>query len=184
MDDYYEDKVLEEITAKGLRPGDPVGDLTDPRAPKELDVGLDFGAGGPGGRAEQRGSGMGMYRAGGPTTLFGGVGFGPFSEGPLNAPKKAYYSREGVTEENWMHEAAQRTLAAGEEWTKARAAALQACGGVLAEVPRAEKRQAEEAEGTLGKRKKEDGMPMGVYEPHSAVILCEWACEFCKVGLD
>ena len=30
IDDYNEQKSLEEITARGLRPGDPVGELQDP----------------------------------------------------------------------------------------------------------------------------------------------------------
>lgn len=153
VDDYYEDKSLEEITAKGLKPGDPVGEMADPRAPKELDVGLDV----PPRDRDRGGAGMGMYRAGGPTTLFGGTGYGPFSEGPLNAPKKAYYSREGINEENWMWEAAKRVGEANEEWAKARRTALTA----------------------LGDGAKDAGMPVGVYEPHSSIMFCEWIVSFC-----
>lgn len=155
VDDYYEDKSLEEITAKGLKAGDPVGEMVDPRAPKELDVGLDV----PAREARERGAGLGMYRAGGPTTLFGGAGFGPFSEGPLNAPKKAYYSREGINEENWMFEAAKRANEASEEWAVTRRKALVALG-----------------EAGRG------GMPVGVYEPHSSIMFCELSLQCRFVG--
>ena len=67
-------------------------------------------------KAERMGSGLGMYRAGGPTTIFGGSGWGPYSDGPLNAVKKSYLNREGVGEENWMAVAAGRTREADEEW--------------------------------------------------------------------
>ncbi len=73
-DDYYESKVLEDISAKGLQAGDLVGAAT--------------------------GGGGGVYRAG-PTTLFGGNGWGPYSDGPLNAVRKSVLSLDGVTEENW-----------------------------------------------------------------------------------
>jgi hypothetical protein len=33
VDDYYEEKVLADITEKGLKPGDLVGELADPNAP-------------------------------------------------------------------------------------------------------------------------------------------------------
>ena len=110
VDDYYESKVLDEITARGLKAGDLVGDLPDPNAQHQqhntelnalmggtsLDRGILGGAGGP------SGSGGGIYRAGGPTTLFGGSGWGPYSDGPLNAVRKSILSRDGVSEENWM----------------------------------------------------------------------------------
>jgi chromatin structure-remodeling complex protein RSC7 len=166
--------VLEEITAKGLKPGDPVGDLQDPRAPKELDVGLDFGP--QGARGADRGAGgLGMYRAGGPTTIFGGAGFGPFSEGPLNAPKKAFYSREGVTEENWMLEAAQRTLAASDDWSHSRREGLKICGGVFGDTSRKDN-GSEDAEELERRRKLEEGFPKGAYEPHTGIVLCKFHC--------
>jgi hypothetical protein len=159
VDDYYEDRALEEVTAKGLKPGDPVGELVDPRAPKEL---AELGAGdaGRGGAGGERGAGLGMYRAGGPTTLFGGAGVGPFSEGPLSAPKKAFFVREGVSELNFMLEAARRTRAANADWARGRAEALRPAGG----VPDAERADAPLARGQDGN---------GVYEPHSGLVVCE-----------
>jgi chromatin structure-remodeling complex protein RSC7 len=119
-----------------------------------------------------------MYRAGGPTTIFGGAGFGPFSEGPLNAPKKAFYTREGITEENWMFEAAQRTLSASEDFARGRREALLACGGVLGATAKAEKKEGDDSETDAAKkRKRGEELPLGVYEPHSGVVLCE-LCSF------
>ena len=80
---------------------------------------------------------LGIYRAGGPTTIFGGSGWGPYSDGPLNAVRKSFLNREGLNEENWMLSAAQRTLEADDEWKRIRRDALKACGGILGEVDRA-----------------------------------------------
>jgi chromatin structure-remodeling complex protein RSC7 len=168
VDDYYEDRVLEEITAKGLKPGDPVGDMQDPRATKEPDAGLDLGP--QGGRGERTGGGLGPYRAGGPTTIFGGAGYGPFSEGPLNAPKKAFYSREGVNEENWMFEAAQRTISANEDWVRSRKEGLKVCGGVFGD---AKADGLDDSAAQERQRQLEAKFPMGAYEAHSGIVLCE-----------
>ena len=72
-------------------------------------------------KAERMGSGLGMYRAGGPTTIFGGSGWGPYSDGPLNAVRKSLLTRDGLNEENWMYVAAQRTAEASHEWADLRA---------------------------------------------------------------
>ena len=69
-DDYYEDKVLEEITAKGLKPGELVGELVDPNAAAAAAAAAAADSA-LGGKADRSG-GPGMYRAGGPTTIFGG----------------------------------------------------------------------------------------------------------------
>src|SRR6266550_1957490 len=129
VDDYYEDKVLEEITAKGLKPGDLVGELPDPNAPHHTGDPTALGAGAGAGKAE-RGSGGGVYRAGGPTTIFGGSGLGPFSDGPLNAVRKSLLSRDGVTEENWMYMMATRVLESGDEWAKCRKESLKSWAGI------------------------------------------------------
>ncbi|EIN12380.1 hypothetical protein PUNSTDRAFT_97061 [Punctularia strigosozonata HHB-11173 SS5] len=157
VDDYYEDQALASITEQGLRAGDPVGELPDPRAnAKAAAEAADAEAAqGP------RGTGGGMYRAGGATTLFGGSGWGPFSEGPLNAVKKSYYGREGLTEENWMWVAAERTLRANAEWRRLRADGLKAVGGILGD--RGTKRRKTE----YG----QDRLPMGIYEPQTGVVL-------------
>ena len=175
MDDYYEDKVLEEITAMGLQPGDLVGDLQDPSTQTELAqlTGADKQS-----RVE-RGGGGGIYRAGGPTTIFGGSGWGPYSDGPLNAVRKSLLTRDGLTEENWMSIAAQRTIETGEEFGKLRREALRVCGGILGDpssIPGTPKRSAEdENEETREekRRREEAGLPLGVYEPHNGIVVCE-----------
>ncbi|EPQ51921.1 hypothetical protein GLOTRDRAFT_112345 [Gloeophyllum trabeum ATCC 11539] len=170
VDDYYEDKVLEEITAKGLKPGDLVGDLQEPHAEsKDMLAVADRVT-----KSDRPGGGPSMYRPGGPTTIFGGSGWGPFSEGPLNAVKKSMLSRDGVTEENFMFVAAQRTMEASRDWAKLRRNVLMPCGGILGEIGGG----GDEEQGTAGgerprkKRKRiEDDLPLGVYEPHSGVVL-------------
>lgn len=172
--------MLEEITAKGLKPGDPVGDLADPsaatadsQAKAALNARTD--------KNERGGSGVGMYRAGGPTTIFGGAGWGPYSDGPLNAVRKSLLNRDGLNEENWMYVAAQRTLEAGEEWAHLRKNALKVCGGILEaeQMERRYKRGVEEEEDyevdeRRAKRRKEiDDLPLGVYEPQTGIVLCE-----------
>ena len=178
-DDYYEDKSLEEITSRGLKAGDPVGELPDPQlytsesamlaaAAKAAAAGGGIGGGIGGGGMGGGGASTGMYRAGGPTTIFGGSGWGPYSDGPLNPVRKAMFNREGLNEENWMWVAAQRAGEAGEEWARTRREALKACGGVLGEEGVGE----EESSGVDGKRG--DGLPVGVYEPHGGIVHCEW----------
>ena len=123
-----------------------------------------------------------MYRAGGPTTIFGGSGWGPYSDGPLNAVRKSYLTREGVNEENWMWVAAERTMDMTGEWTKLRKNALKACGGILGDIPevgheppaKGEKRTAEEIlEEERRRQERERQLPMGVYEPQTGIVLCE-----------
>ncbi|TFY82610.1 hypothetical protein EWM64_g1396 [Hericium alpestre] len=185
-DDYYEDKALEEITAKGLKPGDPVGELQEPQtaaAAAAAAAALQEPA-----QKAERGAGLGMYRAGGPTTLFGGSGLGPYSDGPLNAVKKSYLYHEGLDEANWMWAAAQRTAELNAELTKQRSEILKPCGGIFGdnppgareatqEVEAGEKREGTEGPEGEGRRKRrkvrmdDGGMPLGVYEPHSGVVL-------------
>jgi chromatin structure-remodeling complex protein RSC7 len=187
VDDYYEDRALEEATSKGFNAGDLVGDLPDPSMYAEANK-LDA-VGGKGGaniqgKADRSGAGLGLYRAGGPTTIFGGLGWGPYSDGPLNAVRKSLLHRDGLNEENWMHIAAQRTADAGEEFSKIRREALQLCGGVqdrelLPLGDEIKKRKGEDGLGGEGKRRKkmrsiEDGLPLGVYEAHSGVVHCKF----------
>ncbi|KAI9060085.1 hypothetical protein FKP32DRAFT_1578774 [Trametes sanguinea] len=181
VDDYYEDKVLEEITAKGLKPGDLVGELQDSNATNEV-AALTGGAGGggQGGKNERGGAGVGMYRAGGPTTIFGGSGWGPYSDGPLNAVRKSYLTREGVNEENWMYVAAERTLDATNEWAKLRRENLKLAGGIYGDlveseedVQRGEKRAASEVppdQASRKRRAKESDLPLGIYEPQTGIV--------------
>ena len=80
-DDYYESKVLEDISAKGLQAGDLVGDLSDPNAPSHthttelsslLGTSLDRSLGPTGalaGGGGATGGGGGVYRAGPTTSL-------------------------------------------------------------------------------------------------------------------
>ena len=127
-----------------------------------------------------------MYRAGGPTTLFGGSGWGPYSDGPLNAVRKSYLTREGVNEENWMWVAADRTVEMTREWAKLRGQALEVCGGILGDAlgepeARGEKRTAEEMIEDERKRKaRVRQLPMGVYEPQTDIVLCEYPFLWCS----
>lgn len=164
-DDYYEEKVLAEITEKGLKAGELVGDLPDPNAQSQANAqnAADARA------AAVQGGGMGLYRAGGPTTIFGGSGWGPYSDGPLNAVRKSMLTRDGLNEENWMLLAAQKVHESGDEWAKSRREAIgaphpvplkQAEGGEAQQPKRQSKRKAQE--------------PLGAYEPHSGLMLCEF----------
>lgn len=134
VDDYYEDKVAEEISSLGLKPGDPVGELPDPNSSSHCNEvsALAATAASATQNKGDRSSG-GIYRAGGPTTLFGGSGWGPFSDGPLNAVRKSVLSRDGVTEENWMYMMAKRVLESGDEWARWRKESVVAAGGPGAE---------------------------------------------------
>jgi chromatin structure-remodeling complex protein RSC7 len=186
-DDYYESKVLEDITAKGLQTGDLVGDLPDPNAPSHthttelssllgtLDRSLGPTGALAGGGAATGGGGGGVYRAGGPTTLFGGNGWGPYSDGPLNAVRKSVLSRDGVTEENWMWMMALRVNEMNEEWTVKRKESLKNIDAGLAMVGIAGRTMggglAPPSERALNPTVNEPGL--GVYEPHMHSIFCQ-----------
>jgi chromatin structure-remodeling complex protein RSC7 len=62
--------------------------------------------------------------------LFGGNGWGPYSDGPLNAVRKSILSRDGVGEENWMFMMATRVSEASEEWGRLRKEAVKVVKGV------------------------------------------------------
>ncbi|KAI0278734.1 chromatin remodelling complex Rsc7/Swp82 subunit-domain-containing protein [Russula aff. rugulosa BPL654] len=144
VDDYYEDKVLADITEKGLKPGDLVGELADPNAPSAAALAAAELANAQ--KADRAGGTQGIYRAGGPTTLFGGPGWGPYSDGPLNAVRKSLLNRDGLNEENWMLIAAQRTAEASAEWSKQRRRALVPYGGIFGPAPAAGKGDEDEEE--------------------------------------
>ncbi|TFK31597.1 chromatin remodelling complex Rsc7/Swp82 subunit-domain-containing protein [Crucibulum laeve] len=131
-DDYYESAALASITERGLKPDDPVGELPDPnagtQAAESSQAAKDSQGSKPGDRS---GAGGGIYRAGGPTTIFGASGWGPYSDGPLNAVRKSVLSRDGVSEENWMWMMAQRVADSDKEWKELRKNALSAVQGVL-----------------------------------------------------
>ena len=165
-DDYYEDKALADITERGLKPGDPVEELIEQQAAAVADASKDRSVGN---KTER--TGLGIYRTGGPTTVFGGMGLGPFSDGPLNVAKKAMLNREGVNEENWMFVMAERTREANEEWTKGRRENLRPLGG-LVEV---EKPMETDSGDTTSK---DEGIyPLGIFEPHSNLVHCEFTFE-------
>ena len=227
VDDYYEDKVLADITEKGLKPGDPVGELADPNAPSAAALAAAELANAQ--KGDRSGGAQGIYRAGGPTTLFGGQGWGPYSDGPLNAVRKSLLNRDGLNEENWMLVAAQRAAEANADWAKQRRRALVPYGGIFGAVPmppppsppgkideeeegsgagvgagagvgvgvggakevvvrqgkgKAQDQQREdndraqeqrESEVSTRRRKRarrEEKVPRGVYEPHTAIVLC------------
>ncbi|KAI0267479.1 chromatin remodelling complex Rsc7/Swp82 subunit-domain-containing protein [Gloeopeniophorella convolvens] len=191
VDDYYEAKVLADITEKGLKPGDPVGELADPNAPSAAALAAAEAASAQ--KADRGGGAQGIYRAGGPTTLFGGPGWGPYSDGPLNAVRKSLLNRDGLNEENWMLVAAQRTADASADWGRKRRRALIPFGGIFGALPEPEERDDEKDKekgkeqdadpaasagaGTgAGTRKrkrarKDDRDPRGAYEPHTGIVL-------------
>ncbi len=179
IDDYYEDKVLAEVIAKGLKPGDLVGELQDTSNLANEAAALVAGtsSGGQVGKSERSGGVLGLYRAGGPTTIFGGSGWGPYSDGPLNAVRKSYLTRDGVNEENWMLVAAERTLEMTDEWAKLRKEALKVCGGILDVEGEQDATPGKTAEEIMDrerkKREQESQLPVGVYEPQTGIVLCE-----------
>jgi chromatin structure-remodeling complex protein RSC7 len=186
VDDYYEEKSLEEITARGLKAGDPVGELPDPNALYHSNEPSNLNAANASNAANKndRGGGvaMGVYRAGGPTTIFGSSGWGPFSDGPLNAVRKSLLSRDGVSEENWMWMTSMRTLTAGDEWARLRKESLQSmdvAGNVVKGKRKAEPEEEQKADGVAASKKLKpdpaDHLPLGVYEPHSGIVQCNFA---------
>jgi chromatin structure-remodeling complex protein RSC7 len=186
VDDYYEEKSLEEITARGLKAGDPVGELPDPNALYHSNEPSNLNAANASNAANKndRGGGvaMGVYRAGGPTTIFGSSGWGPFSDGPLNAVRKSLLSRDGVSEENWMWMTSMRTLTAGDEWARLRKESLQSmdlAGNVVKGKRKAEPEEEQKADGVVASKKLKpdpaDHLPLGVYEPHSGIVQCNFA---------
>jgi hypothetical protein len=87
--------------------------------------------------------------------------------------KKMAIQREGVDRENWMWTAASKVQEWNEEWTKARKERLKVCGGVLAADPNGV--EAMGGEGPERKRRKVvNDLPLGVYEPHSGIVHCEF----------
>ncbi|KAI0074934.1 hypothetical protein K474DRAFT_1685549 [Panus rudis PR-1116 ss-1] len=132
VDDYYEDKVLAEITEKGLKPGDPVGELENTtQANAALAAAAEaFTALETSGNRLGSGAATSMYKPGGPTTIFGGSGWGPYSDGPLNAVRKSLLNRDGLNEENWMYVAAVRTGESNREWARLRRENLKVFGGI------------------------------------------------------
>jgi hypothetical protein len=106
-----------------------VGELADPNAPSAAALAAAELANAQ--KGDRAGGTQGIYRAGGPTTLFGSAGWGPYSDGPLNAVRKSLLNRDGLNEENWMLVAAQRTAEAGAEWAKQRRGALVPYGGIF-----------------------------------------------------
>lgn len=181
VDDYYESKVLEEITARGLKAGDLVGELPDPNAQHQHNAELSSLIGGAsldrgniGGATGPSGSGGGIYRAGGPTTIFGGSGWGPYSDGPLNAVRKSVLSRDGVTEENWMCMMAFRVCEMNNEWNMKRKESVKPVEieeGLVVGGKTMGAALAPPSEKALNPAVNEGGL--GVYEPHSNCIFCE-----------
>lgn len=183
-DDYYEDRALQAMQAKGIAPGTPVGELPDPTAPSGNAAATSLPA--------QASSAVshGIYRAGGPTTLFGGAGLGPFSDGPHSAVRKSMLAREGLSKENWMLQAAKHVGDINEEFARMRKEARRAHTttfngdtGMNNSLKGKEKEQSVNDIRTAGEgvsREKEpteelDSMT-STYEPHTSVMHCE--CDF------
>ena len=116
------------------------------------------------GKGGTGGGGSGLYRTGGPTTVFGGTGLGPFSDGPLSAARKSVLTRAGLQEENWMSVIAEHVREAESEWITTRRGALLPVGGSMGDDPTSNEKEGTDAFSAL---------PMGVYEPHTGIIHCE-----------
>ena len=158
IDDYYEEKAIKEAEEKGLKAGDFAAELLEQQQVEKAEASQ--------AASKQERSGLGLYRTGGPTTVFGGAGLGPYSDGPLNVGKKAMLNREGATEENWMFVMAQRTREANSEWLRGR---LEAVKGYE------EPEEDEDAMMARTKRRRRDasGPTVGVYEAHTAIPHCK-----------
>ncbi|KZS97024.1 hypothetical protein SISNIDRAFT_424640 [Sistotremastrum niveocremeum HHB9708] len=169
VDDYREDLVLQDITSRGLKAGDPVGELPDPQPYLQDPL-----------RAAKTGStvapstvgGSTLYKPGGPSTFFGSNGLHPFSSellgnGNFATSRKATFSRENVTEDNWMFEAAKRTLQANDVLKATRNAARR-----FHELNHPSKKHAigVEDESPRKRHKSDFGFSGGVYEPHTATV--------------
>lgn len=195
--------MLEEIKERGLKAGDPVGELPDPNASHHSNELSALNAATGGNKGERGGVG-GMYRPGGSTTLFGGTGLGPYSDGPLNAVRKSILSRDGVTEENWMWMMATRVMESSVEWSDLRTNSLkfvEPIDGVVVggdgsanpklpapPPPESTPPQEEARDGSAPlentrpakKRPIQDAnLPaQGTYEPHSNLNLCPFSFRF------
>ncbi|KAF9267932.1 hypothetical protein L218DRAFT_854726 [Marasmius fiardii PR-910] len=195
-DDYYEDKVLAEITERGLKAGDLVGELPDPNASSAKDAAAAAmdARNALANLESDRGGGGSIYRAGGPTTIFGGSGWGPYSDGPLNAVRKSVLTRDGVNEENWMFRMAQKVGEATEEWRRCREKAIgkvresdgplsEAVGLVDGDLPDGKRKQKGDnmdidgVSNTAGKKRKlssrsdfDRGLALGAYDPHTGMM--------------
>lgn len=185
QDDYYEDRVRQEILAKGLVPGDLVGELPDPNVYPGGDVAQPIRAlnqlsssrpGGGSGVHFAGPSSSAIYRPGGPTTHFGSAGLGPFDDLHTSATtgaRRAALLQTGVGEENWMWKTAMRVQEANDVFASMRRRALNTVGmdvgseGVL-EVHRAATRAA--AISAEGEPEEVEGAAEGAYEPHSHLV--------------
>jgi chromatin structure-remodeling complex protein RSC7 len=132
--------------------------------------------------------------------LFGGIGWGPYSDGPLNAVRKSILSRDGIGEENWMYMMAARVNDASAEWAKLRKEAVKVVKGVdglvmggalmpptdvsagnkpAVQEPNKEEEDVQDLTTVDGekpsakKRKNIERNAVGVYDPHSHTIHCE-----------
>lgn len=82
--------------------------------------------------------------------LFRGIGWVPYSDGPLNKDRKSILPRDGVGEENWMYIMETRVSDATAEWAKLRKEAVKVVkvADALVLIP----------------------LMVGVYNPHSHTI--------------
>lgn len=171
-DDYYEASAKEEAESKGAKSGELVGELPDPSMYTKETLSLQEPPALRGDTSKQ-----GLYRAGGPTTIFGGSGWGPYSDGPHNAVRKSFLSREGLTKENYMAIAAERTSALGEEYRKLRAEGISTTGEIAFRSKRDEEGEELETDKPVMKKRKirpgANNLSLGAYEPHSAILQCD-----------
>ncbi|THH03287.1 hypothetical protein EW145_g6376 [Phellinidium pouzarii] len=151
VDDYYEEKAIAEAVARGLKAGDFASELLEQQQQQAADASAAAAAAKNVGNKAER-SGLGLYRTGGPTTVFGGAGLGPFIM-------------------------AQRTSEANSEWVRGRAETLRgqeadegkrALDADSAEIDALPKKQSRRYTGDLS---------YGVYEPHTAIVHYETSAQ-------
>ena len=88
-------------------------------------------------------------------------------------------SREGLTSENWMAEAARRAGEMNGNFAKMRREAMAPCGGILDDDARAklkeQSNEVDDGDGSTKKKRKVEysQFPLGVYEAHTGLVYCE-----------
>ena len=96
--------------------------------------------------------------------------------GPIHVAKRAMLNREGANE-TWMKVMAERTRDANSDWTKGRLEALSPLGGLLSLEREKMREDAMDVDGAgVGARKggTSSQYPVGMYEPHSGIVHCEF----------
>ncbi|KZW00330.1 hypothetical protein EXIGLDRAFT_604510 [Exidia glandulosa HHB12029] len=168
VDDYYEEQALADTLAKGLQPGDPVGELGEPQGYGQAAAKEEVGPLSMGGKLGGDGT-TSIYKSGGPTTFFGGTGMGVFAPDGEPAPGRArrptaevIKAWEGLSIE-WMHLTAMAVGEVNDHYARMRREALKA---YRSDADVDEVKDAEPPANLA----RTTGPALGVYEPHSGLV--------------